>query len=470
MNRTPNPDSRLAAWLQEGPSHGPDDGLADACARARSTRQRPGWLVKLGGGTMETTWRARPAMTVRLAFIALTAVLLIAMAASAILIGSRAIGLLDRDGGQMAVATIPQGPEALLAYTSWVSEIQSTDLFVVRADGTDSRRVSSDALVDFSPAWSPDGGEIAVYSGDDDSVQLRVFGADGSVRVVDDTPGCLQSTQAPAWSPDGRFLLYSVDRDPERATCDVESSDVFVVPADGSAPGRRLLAAEHDGYTTLPDWSGDRIVMAGNDGRTGGLWIAEVADPDQPWDLQAARLDGAEFPDRLSFGWPRWSPDGSAIATTYIPAGAGFGSAVVYEPDDPSAQALMADPTRDQIVPDWGPGGSWLTLLELTEQAGDHGIYHLVVVDRDGAEARTIETPELNGNGGPAMVSPDGTLAAARAERDGEAVPGDVLIVSLEGDAPVVRVPAGMWSSVSWQPVVNRDNPAAGAPPGAATP
>jgi hypothetical protein len=130
----------------------------------------------------------------------------------------------------------------------------------------------------------------------------------------------------------------------------------------------------------------------------------------------------------------------------------------------------MADPTRDQIVPDWGPDGSWLTLLELTEQAGDHGVYHLVVAPRDGGEPRTIETPDLNGNGGPAMVSPDGTLAAARAERDGEAVPGDVLIVPLAGDGPVVRVPAGMWSSVSWQPVVNPHNPAAGAPEGIATP
>jgi Tol biopolymer transport system component len=210
--------------------------------------------------------------------------------------------------------------------------------------------------------------------------------------------------------------------------------------------------------------------MGGNDGQLGGLWVAEVTDPDAPWDLRATRLDGAAFPDRLSFGWPRWSPDGSKVATTYIPAGAGFGSAVVFQSDDPTARALLADPTRDQIAPDWGPDGSWLTLLELTEQAGDHGIYHLVVASSDGSEARTIETPELNGNGGPAMVSPDGTLAAARAERDGEAVPGDVLIVPLEGDAPVVRVPAGMWSSVSWQPVLNPDNPAAGAPAGTATP
>ena len=341
---------------------------------------------------------------------------------------------------------------------------------MVRGDGTDGRRITSDTLVDYSPAWSPDGGEIAVYSGDDDSVQLRVVDADGGIRVLDDSPGCFQSTQAPAWSPDGRFLLYVVDRLPDDGICELVYTDVFVVPADGSAPGRRLLAAELDAYTTLPDWSGDRIAMASNDGQFGGLWVADVTDPDQPWDLDAQRVDDAEFPDRLSFGWPRWSPDGSAIATTYIPSGAGYGSAVVYQSDSPSPRWLLPDPTRDQVVPDWGPDGTWLTLLELTEQAGDHGVYHLVVAGRDGSEPRTIETPNLNGNGGPAMVSPDGTLAAGRAERDGEAVPGDVLIIALDGKAPPIRVPAGMWSSVSWQPVLNPDNPAADAPEGVATP
>jgi Tol biopolymer transport system component len=408
--------------------------------------------------------------TLRLAFIALTLLLLITLGASAFLVGSRTSGLLDRDDGPRSVAAIPQGPEALLAYTCCSGDGQQDDLFVVRADGTDGRRITNDVINDFSPAWSPDGGEIAVYSGDDDSVQLRVFGPNGDVRVLDDSPGCFQSTQAPAWSPDGRFLVYAVDRDPERQTCDVETTDVFVVPADGSAPGRRLLATEHEGYTTLPAWSGDRIATAGNDGQLGGLWVAEVTDPDQPWDLKAQRVDDAEFPDRLSFGWSRWSPSGDAIATTYIPAGAGFGSALVYEEDGSSPRALLSNPTRDQIVPDWGPDSSWLTLLELTRQVGDHGAYHLVVVGADGSDPRTIDTPDLNGNGGPAMISPDGTLAAARAEIDDDATPGDVLIVSLDGNAPPIRVPARMWSSVSWQPVLNPDNPAAGAPAGVATP
>jgi Tol biopolymer transport system component len=138
--------------------------------------------------------------------------------------------------------------------------------------------------------------------------------------------------------------------------------------------------------------------------------------------------------------------------------------------DGSAPRSLLDDPTKDQISPAWAPDGTWLTLLELTELASDHGVYHLVVVGRDGTDARTIETPQLNGNGGPAMISPDGTRAAARAEIDGNATPGDVLIVPLDGATSIVRLPAAMWNSVSWQPVVNPDNPAASAPEGLPTP
>ena len=64
------------------------------------------------------------------------------------------------------------------------------------------------------------------------------------------------------------------------------------------------------------------------------------------------------------------------------------------------------------------------------------------------------------------MISPDGTLAAARTQLEGDATPGHVLIVSLDSSAAPVEIPARQWTSVSWQPVANPDNPAANAPDG----
>jgi len=60
MNRPSSFEGRLDAYLEEGPTSGPDDLLTSAHARARSTRRRPAWLLALRGTPMDTTWRARP--------------------------------------------------------------------------------------------------------------------------------------------------------------------------------------------------------------------------------------------------------------------------------------------------------------------------------------------------------------------------------------------------------------------------
>ena len=47
MNRPSDLDARLTAWLEEGPTSGPDEVLSKTFARARSTRQDRVWLHRL---------------------------------------------------------------------------------------------------------------------------------------------------------------------------------------------------------------------------------------------------------------------------------------------------------------------------------------------------------------------------------------------------------------------------------------
>ena len=58
-----------------------------------------------------------------------------------------------------------------------------------------------------SPAWSPDGRELAVSI---EGALYRVDPATGVARQLTDGPGY---DYQPDWSPDGRFLAYSCYRD-----------------------------------------------------------------------------------------------------------------------------------------------------------------------------------------------------------------------------------------------------------------
>lgn len=455
MNRTSSTEDRLTVFLTDGPTSGPDDLLASAHARARSTRQRPAWRLRLQGDPMETTWRARPLDAGRLAFIVLTALLAVALAAAALVAGSRFSPGPDR-GLQALPPAIPEGPGALFAFTSWTDDASSGDVYVVRADGSDGRRITSDALDDWSPAWSPDGGRIAFYSGDGDSVQLRVIGADGTPIMLADAPGCWNPTsQAPAWSPDGRFIAYIADRDAADENCDAAFTDVYVVASDGRGQPHRLLSDADTRFSASPAWQGDQIVVRANAGSDASLVLARVTDTEQPWGLDGIAVAGSESSDPVALGWPRWSPSGDAIAAT-LPNPGAYSMASVLPTDGSSPVALWSGPEDDVIVPDWSPDGSWLSVLVLRQILADYAIYRLALVQRDGTEPTFLDVPDLSGNAGPAMISPDGTRLLVRVARG--PMPGAILVVKVDGGVES-NIQAGQWSSMDWQPVMNDANP-----------
>src|SRR5262249_36259018 len=144
---------------------------------------------------------------------------------------------------------IPHGGEALLAHASYTADEQSGDVFVVRADGTNSRRLTHDTDFETSPVWSADGSRLVFYSGYDGGLRVRVADPDGTVRALSDLPGCMAATNRPAWSPDGQWVLFQVDPTPTDASCEPTAMDVYVVSVDGG-DAHRLLAADQTIHTS----------------------------------------------------------------------------------------------------------------------------------------------------------------------------------------------------------------------------
>jgi Tol biopolymer transport system component len=227
----------------------------------------------------------------------------IAIAAVAYWVGSRfssisAAGLAQgpRSLSFTRVTELP-GPELqptlspdgrMVVYASGISG--NLDLYLMRVGGDRAIPLTTDPADDSQPSFSPDGERIAFRS-EREGGGLFVMGATGeSVRRV------TNAGFDPAWSPDGKRLVYADEGvlDPYSRAAD---SALWTVEV-GSGKASRLFA----GDAVQPSWSpdGKRIAFWSNDGGQRDIKTISASG-------------GAPVPvthDAATDWSPRWSPDG----------------------------------------------------------------------------------------------------------------------------------------------------------------
>lgn len=189
---------------------------------------------------------------------------------------------------------------------------------------------------DGRPRWAPDGRALAFTShrdGQGCTLHVAPLGP-GEVSTVLTWP---EEIEEVAWSPDGSRLALLARERHERQYGSESPKDqparrlthlfsrldgvgwtfdrprrLFVVPADGSAPPRRVLDGpyEETGFSWSPDGSRVAVTSARHHdwdrNRAVDLWVVAAAggEPDRLTDTV------------LSCGRPAWSPDGARIAYT----------------------------------------------------------------------------------------------------------------------------------------------------------
>jgi TolB protein len=83
-------------------------------------------------------------------------------------------------------------------------------LYVAKADGTSRRAISARTDPCFAPNWSPDGKRIAYSTGCEvDFTDIFVVRRDGTARRRLTPAGYLPWEKQPIWSPNGRAILYT---------------------------------------------------------------------------------------------------------------------------------------------------------------------------------------------------------------------------------------------------------------------
>src|SRR4051794_2180216 len=175
--------------------------------------------------------------------------------------GSDRRQLTDRRGGNPAWS-----PDRTRIAFMRILPHDRSQIWTMRPDGSDQRELTprpGKESSDITPAWSPDGRSIAFARwrthGDRVDVALVVAGADGrhARTVATLNPQRIGWLSNPAWSPDGRRLLYT------RAALSLRgrfSLSLWVMNADGR--GRRLVAKDTGYGSFSPD--GSRIAAVRN--------------------------------------------------------------------------------------------------------------------------------------------------------------------------------------------------------------
>ncbi len=131
----------------------------------------------------------------------------------------------------------PTGLE--IAFTS--DRTGAPQVYVMDSEGTNVRRLTHELGYTDSPAWSPKGDRIAFVSRTGNGFDIYTSRPNGSDLRLIVSGG---SNENPRWSPDGRHLVFSSDRDGRRG--------LFVTDLDTTPPRRLDLGNK---IALSPAWS-----------------------------------------------------------------------------------------------------------------------------------------------------------------------------------------------------------------------
>jgi serine/threonine protein kinase/Tol biopolymer transport system component len=173
---------------------------------------------------------------------------------------------------------------------------RESSLYLINADGTGQKPLTTIPGSDFEPAWSPDGRRIAFTSVRDGNKQIYVLDLNSLAitRLTDANPD-IESSQ-PAWSPDGKLITYMVKR--------VGTYQAWAM-TDTGQENVQLARSGQALWDYLPVWSPDGKTIFFNQ---------RGSSPTRPWLMKVSYEDLELDPVRLNFPTPiedvEISPDG----------------------------------------------------------------------------------------------------------------------------------------------------------------
>lgn len=154
--------------------------------------------------------------------------------------------VLDLADGTETALGIEGGAPTLSPDGTQIAYVTDGELYVIGLDERKAHLITNAVPEISNPAWSPDGKSLLFSSFEDEAAGIYAVQADGG-NLQQLTEG---GSFGAAWSPDGLFIAYVLISHAEGSMH--PSIDLYVMDADGGNPH---MLAELSGWTANPNWN-----------------------------------------------------------------------------------------------------------------------------------------------------------------------------------------------------------------------
>lgn len=287
-------------------------------------------------------------------------------------------GILAVTGARPAEAAFPGG-NGKIAFNS-NRDVGAGGIYTITPGGT-ADWITEESTTSSDPAYSPDGSRIAFRSANPGGdYQIFVMNADGTGRKQLTTSPTAK--QEPTWSPDGTRIAYVANSFNVDGETDLEIWTMKAVPQSNTNKPVNLTDNSSGLNDTQPAWSPDGSKIAFT--RSQDIWVmnsdgsgAANLTPNSPAGCSPTCYQGGDT-------YPAWSPDGSKIAYVhgYGPptnpyAGGGLANIWVMDANPATTDwtNLSNTASESSTMPAWSPNGTKIAYVGTASDSTDRNIY-----------------------------------------------------------------------------------------------